>query len=60
MLIPLPTLKTSQFLQHTLYELPETEDRMIIMFANKLYGEKPKTDSKYFNDRSYSIWKINL
>ena len=41
-------------------ELPETEDRLIIMFANKLYGEKPKTDSKYFNDREYSIWKINL
>lgn len=41
-------------------ELPETEDRMIIMFANKLYSEKPKTDSKYFNDIEYSIWKINL
>ena len=41
-------------------ELPETEDRLIIMFANKLYGEKSKTDSKYFNDREYSIWKINL
>lgn len=41
-------------------ELPETEDRMIIMFANKLYGEKQKTDSKYFNDREYSIWKIDL
>lgn len=41
-------------------ELPETEDKMIIMFANKLYGEKSKTDSEYFNDKEYSIWKINL